>query len=332
MRVSKLNPVLGRRRGGFTLLEMLLTLAMCVVLMSLIGGAMTFYIRDMSTAEDSFRESQIATAVLQMIEDDLRMTVTTRPVSTDGLAEVLSAAASPMSALTGMGDSGGAGDDPGATGDELPEDPGLTDETMEADSVDLTLAGTVLASPGVIGNADQLQIDVSRLPRLEETMIDPAMAASGGDLIDRPSDIKTVSYFVQAAGLGNGNDALEQLATSAGIPPVEAASEDESNSITGGLVRRVIDRAIHVQASSTGGIGRLSGAGEMLASEVTAIAFEYFDGVNWLPMINTDELGYLPPAVRVTLTMDTRTFTHVIYLPMSHPEDAEEMDTTTDTS
>jgi len=84
--------------------------------------------------------------------------------------------------------------------------------------------------------------------------------------------------------------------------------------VTGGLVRRSIDRAIHVQAASTGGIARLSGSGEMIAAEVTAISFEYFDGVNWLPMMNTDELGSLPPAVRVTLEMNERTFTHVVYL------------------
>lgn len=304
-------------RTAFTLLEMLLTLSMCVVLMSLISGAMSFYVRDMSTAKDSFRQSQMATSILQMIEDDLRMTVTTTPGSTDGLAEVLSAAASPMAGLTGM--TGGE--------EDLPEDAGLAEESastedeseiVAADSVDLALGGTVLTTPGLIGNTNQLQIDVSRLPSLEETIIDPTMAVSSGELLDRPSDIKTISYFVQPAGSGNNHDALERLAAAAGIP-LSTNTADGDAVLTGGLVRRSIDRAIHVQAASTGGISRLSSSGEMIASEVTAISFEYFDGINWLPMINTDELGSLPPAVRVTLELNTRTFTHVVYLAQGQP-------------
>ena len=187
---------------------------------------------------------------------------------------------------------------------------------VAADSADLSLGGTVLTKPGLIGNANQLQIDVSRLPQLEEIVIDPALAVSNGELLDRPSDIKTISYFVQPAGSGNDNDALERLAASAGIAPSTGStgSTEDEVAMTGGLVRRSIDRAIHVQAASTGGIARLAGSGEMIASEVTAISFEYFDGVNWLPMINSDEIGSLPLAVRVTLEMNTRTFTHVVYL------------------
>lgn len=313
-------------RSAFTLLEMLLTLSMCVVLMTLVGGAMNFYLRDMSTAEDSFRQSEVASAVLQMIEDDLRMTITTRPVSTDGLAEVLSAAASPMAAL-GLGESSAATDDPEA----LPDDTGLGDDDLSGDplaaeTLDTLAGGTVLATPGLIGSVNQLQIDVSRLPRLEETVIDPLMAVSGGQLLDRPSDVKTISYFVQAMGSGNQNDALEKLAVANSIP----ASSVNPNQLSGGLVRREIDRAIHVEASSTGGVGRLMGTGELIAPEVASISFEYFDAINWLPMYSTDESGFLPTAVRITLELAgenddaTRTFTHVVFLPMSHPEDAEE--------
>ena len=313
------------RRSAFTLIEMLLTLSMCVVLMTLVGGAMNFYIRDMSTAEDSFRQSEVASAVLQMIEDDLRMTITTRPVSTDGLADLLSAAASPLSAL-GLDETSGASDDPEA----LPDDTGLADDDLSGDplaaeTLDSLTGGTVLVSPGLIGSATQLQIDVSRLPRLEESVIDPMMAVSGGQLLDRPSDVKTISYFVQEMGSGNQNDALEKLATANSIP----ASSVNANQFSGGLVRREIDRAIHVEASSTGGIGRLTGTGELIAAEVASISFEYFDTINWLTTYSTDDSGFLPSAVRITLELagendgDTRTFTHVVFLPMSHPEDAD---------
>ncbi|MFG0255644.1 MAG: prepilin-type cleavage/methylation domain-containing protein [Rhodopirellula sp. JB053] len=329
-----LLPPASRRRTfrGFTLLEMLLTLGLCVVLMTLVSSVMTFYVREMSTAETTYRQSQIASAVLQMIEDDLRMTLTTRPVDTSPLSDVLASASAPLSAL-GIS-TGEESDEPQ---DDLPDDSAstdlssdpLADDTADATTLDSSLGGTVLQSPGLIGNSLQLQVDISRLPLLEESVIDPTLAVSGGKLLDRPSDIKTISYFVQPEGTGSNLDAIEELAIANGIP--------STTTTAGGLVRRELDRTINTYAATTGGLSRLSSVGEVISPEVTAIEFEYFDGVNWLTYFSSDEMGYLPPAVRVTLQIageqdaeiettveSVRTFTHVIYLPMSHPEDAED--------
>lgn len=335
---------LRRSRAAFTLLEMLLTLALCVVLMTLVSSAMSFYVHQMSTAEQTYRNSQIASAVLQMIEDDLRMTLTTRPVDTAPLADVLSSASAPLSAL-GIGSGAGSGSD-----DSLPEDPDLgssdgMSEDPAAETLNLGLGGNVLLSPGLIGNSNQLQIDISRLPTLEETVIDPTMMISDGKLLDRPSDIKTVSYFVQAAGAGGNLDPLEQLAASSGLTDAASATAPTS----GGLVRRELDRAITSHASITGGLARLSSAGQIISPEVSAIQFEYYENGNWMMLYNSDSVGFLPPAIRVTLRIGGgspstagdaannqtgNTYTHVIYLPMSHPEDAQQAleDTATGTS
>jgi len=327
--LSRESPVVNdvrRATRGFTLLEMLLTLALCVVLMMLVSSAMTFYLREMGSAETQFRQSQVASAVLQMIEDDLRMSLTTRPIDTAPLAEILSAAADPLAQLGLSGASSGSEEDASPEdpvseeeGDEFGEDP------LDGSTLDISLGGMVLQSPGLIGSSTQLQIDVSRLPRLEQTMIDPALAISNGRLLDRPSDIKTISYFVEEPGMGGSVDAVEELAAASGMKT--------STTSSGGLVRRELDRAISTHAASTGGVARLAGAGELISPEVAAISFEYFDGINWLMFYNTDETGFLPPAIRVTLqlkpedelgTESVRTFTHVIFLPMSFPEDGEE--------
>lgn len=319
-------------RAAFTLLEMLLTLAMCVVLMTLISGAISFYVDQMSSAERVYRNSQVASAVLQMIEDDLRMTLTASPVDTAPLADVLASASSPLSAL---GLSSGAAD-----GDALPEDPDLSDSgsdpsgaaSTDADTLNVSLGGTVLMSPGLIGSSDQLQVDISRLPSLEDTAIDPSLAISNGKLMDRPSDIKTVSYFVQPMGAGENMDPLEELATASGM----GNTSNVAVMSAGGLVRRELDRAISTHAASTGGLSRLSSAGEIISPEVTGIQFEYYQNGNWMLYYNTDSVGFLPPAVRVTLQIGgdatagdasqiqaASTYTHIIYLPMSHPEDAQ---------
>ncbi|PHQ35625.1 prepilin-type N-terminal cleavage/methylation domain-containing protein [Rhodopirellula bahusiensis] len=325
-------------RAGFTLLEMLLTLALSVVLMGLISGAINFYAREMDNAEQQFREAQLASALLQLIEDDLRMTLVTRPVSTEALSEVLAAAAAPLESL-GLGATAEEG---GETDDSLPpDDPDSLngDPTLETDTSLET--GVVLQSPGLIGNETQLQIDISRLPSLEQTAIDPDLAISSGvDLLDRPSDIKTISYFVQVAGSFGIQDEMQKLAAT------DENAAAGTTSTGGGLVRRQLDRAIGVQALSTGGSSRLDQTGEVIAPEVVAIGFEYYDGVNWLPQYSTDEMGYLPLAIRVRLQLEPmatsggaatadqtsptsigltegRIFTHLIRLPMSFPEDGE---------
>ncbi len=83
------------RRAGlaFTLLEVLLTLSMSVVLMAMIGGAIQFYARDMNVRDMDIRQTQLAAAVMQMIEDDLRATLHADPVDTSGLEALLAATA-----------------------------------------------------------------------------------------------------------------------------------------------------------------------------------------------------------------------------------------------
>src|SRR6056297_1817109 len=77
---------------GFTLLEVLLTLAMSVVLLVLVGGAIQFYARDMNVRNMDIRQTQLAAAVMQMIEDDLRATLHGELPDPSGLESVLSAA------------------------------------------------------------------------------------------------------------------------------------------------------------------------------------------------------------------------------------------------
>lgn len=320
-------------RPAFTLLEMLLTLAMSVVLMVLVSSAIDFYARQMRGAQQQYQQSEIATAVLQMIEDDLRMATTANPVDTAALEQILSSAAAPLEALAVLtGDAELPPDDTSATSD-LPDDTSSLDAGLESASLDLMTTMGVLQSPGLIGDETQLQVDVSRLPTLEQMAIDPDLASSGtAELLDRPSDIKTISYFLQPSGQQYGIiDPVQKLVT---------ASGSTETLPSGGLVRRTLDRSITTHAMSTGGLTRLEQTGDLLASEVTGISFEYFDGINWLTFYSSDDTGVLPQAVRITLQMQTinlsdpqdtsssladpRSFTHVVFLPMAQPaEDSE---------
>ncbi len=303
-----------RDRVAFTLLEIILTLAMSVVLMLLIGGAMQFYGRTMNVRDMEIQQTQLASAVLQMIEDDLRATLYTRPIDTAGLEALL--AASGGQASQPDEDLSAAGID-----SDLPED----SSTVPSDT-------TILQSPGLIGSQYQIQVDLSRLPRLEEYVA--MLGESASELVDVPSDIKTISYFVQDAGmLGGVRDSIESLDSSSGALA------------TGGLIRRSLDRAAFQEASSTGGLTRLNQSGELIAPEVVGIEFSYWDGVSWLPQWNSDQYEELPLAVEVQLIMDdpiaaaanaslgssstvapTRVFKHIIRLPLARPIDTSQID------
>lgn len=312
MNGTAMNSTAKKHPLGFTLLEVVLTLAMSVVLMVLVGGAIQFYGRDMVIRDMDIRQTQLAASLIQMIEDDLRATMHAEPADMEAL-ETLLAATSGQSGEVPSEDLSAAGIDG--------EDDGLTDDSTVA----LQTSSAVLESPGLIGSQFQIQMDLSRLPRLEEytQMLD----ANTGNVDDVPSDLKTVAYFVQAAGTIAGvEDPLDNFSMDG-----ETIATEES----GGLVRRSLDRAATVFAANNGSLSLLSATGDLLAPEVTSIEFQYWDGLTWLLSWSSDDFGELPMAVKVQLTMQdvsstdesaTRVFTHVVRLPMARPVEEESED------
>ncbi|NND98933.1 MAG: type II secretion system protein [Pirellulaceae bacterium] len=314
------------RRPGFSLLEVVLSMALAVVLMGLISWSFQFYTRDMNVSNFDIQQTQLAAAVMQMIEDDLRATLHFDPIDNSSLEGLL---ASTGAAQLG-GDVGGGGGGGGTTEDlsaagidsDIP-----TETAVEAELPDLTSGAAVLQAPGLIGNQFQIQVDVSRLPRLEEyyAMFD----TDNTNIQDVPSDVKTVTYFVQPADSPAGvNDPLDTFNTS------------DEPTYTGGLVRRELDRAVTRYAASQGNLSQLNQTGEILAPEITGIEFEYWDGITWQMEWSSDDFEELPLAVRISLSMTdpqaivaglspgdeyaTRIFTHIVRLSMAKPIEEEE--------
>ncbi len=312
--------------AGITLLEVLLTLSLAVVLIGLVGGALKFYAIDMNVRDLEVRQTHLAAVVMQMIEDDLRATLHTEPVDTTGLEGLLATTASNV---TGGAAGGPSDEDMSAAGIDSETDE-TEDETLATDSasVDLQTGAAVLEIPGLIGNQYQIQIDISRLPRLEEYI--QVLDSDTANIDDVPSDIKTVSYFVQPAGVAGGvEDSLRE---------VEDGTTGEE---MGGLVRRSLDRAATIYSTTNSGSSILNQTGELLAPEVTGIEFAYWDGLIWQTEWSSDVYGELPLAVQVRLHMvqptadasadptdaeNIRTFMHVIRLPMARPIEEEEED------
>jgi type II secretory pathway pseudopilin PulG len=328
-----------RIRIGFTLLEVLLTLSLAVIIMGLVGGAMRTYVNEMNVHDQQLRQTQLAMQLFAMMETDLRSSLHPEPIDTKSLESFLqeSAAGGDSSSEGGAAAEGGEEADLSAAGIEGPT-PTEEETAIEPESASMVTAGVVLQSPGLIGTADVIQFDISRLPRLEE--YSPILGDGTGRLMDVPSDMKTISYYVQASGtVGGVQDDFATMATNLGLM--------DSTLDGGGLVRRSLDRAITVGAAANG-LAQLTLTGRIVAPEVTEIAFQYWDGLVWSAQWDSDVLGELPLAVEIQMTIQNRSdedasttspdastaisYRHVIRLPMARKIEETTEETTSETS
>ncbi len=131
---------------------------------------------------------------------------------------------------------------------------------------------------------------MSRLPRVDE--LERIAATMPGEMVDIPSDVKTVAYFFHDPSNPVSSGDLR-----------DAAGNPQS-----GLVRRVMDRAVTLYASTNASMTTLQNTGEIIAPEIAGIQFEYFDGLEWVYQWDSDQMGGLPLAVRITVVMLPREY------------------------
>lgn len=272
-----------RRAGcrGFTLLEVLLALGLTLVVLMAVGMAVDFFIRGIETSRAAVEEAQLARALLSRIAEDLRGAVRYDPINAE---QLLSGTASNMF-------SGGANGL--ASGSSLPSEFASSGSSSDlssllsaadasalesaANSSSGTNSTTPRALPGLYGTRTELQVDVARLPRLDQYAYE-LIPASDSPVVDRLSDVKTVTYYVLDAAGGE---------TPAGQP-------------RRGLVRAELDRAVTAYSAETGSLDPALEF-EPIAPEVAAVEFQYFDGQQWYDTWDCQEAQGLPVAVQVTL-------------------------------
>ncbi|MFO0903636.1 MAG: hypothetical protein U0939_11585 [Pirellulales bacterium] len=144
------------------------------------------------------------------------------------------------------------------------------------------------SAPGLFGNHFQLQIDTSRLPRLEQYQ----KVMGDGGVTDVPSDTKTVAYFIRAAG---------DAPVSNGFAPAGTITSLDAS--RGGLYRRELDRAVTQYANENGQSDSLNQKGELIAPEVVGLEFRYFDGTQWLEQWDSLQTNSLPLAVEILVAI-----------------------------
>ena len=188
-----------------------------------------------------------------------------------------SGSSSPASGAT---PSGSANTGSAASGEEA-----TTESTQE----------TPPAVVGLYGTANQIQFDVSRLPRVDEYA-----GGSPTSMAKIPSDIKTVSYYVRNAQGGTGTSSTF---STFGSTPSPGSSEPSTDGHGRGLMRLEIDRAVSAYSETGGTVASNYDQAKLLADEVTSITFQYWDGTAWTSEWNSDEMGGLPLAVEIVMTL-----------------------------
>ena len=104
-----------RRRRAFTLLELILSLALAAVVAGLMGSLVQTFLVNQERGQDSVRQAQLARAVLNMIAEDIRTTVRYQPFDVSGLQQLLSSGSGGGGAPSGGAPSGGGGAGGGAS-------------------------------------------------------------------------------------------------------------------------------------------------------------------------------------------------------------------------
>ena len=273
------------KRRGLTLMELLISLVLTGVVLVLISTAMDLHLRALVRQRATAEEGQLARSLLQRIGNDLRNAVQFSTIDMEeGLGGLDSGAL--MNLATGAiasGDVDLADVNIGALlgGGSEPEEP------TSSYTPDLVSNLEPPVYPGLYGNQFEMQIDISRLPRVEEYH-SLFLRTDSYSLVDIPSDVKTVTYYIRPVNQSVGQGSQELF-------------QEESGA--GGLVRRHLDRAVTNFAYMNGNIDGLMREEKLLAPEVVGLQFQYFDGYQWLPEWDTEIMQGLPVAVEILLLL-----------------------------
>jgi type II secretory pathway pseudopilin PulG len=151
--------------AGFTLVEVMLSLALCIVITGLLAAASQMYLMNIQTERDELTKSRAARAVLQVMAFDLRAAIQFKPVDETALDEAIADADEALAALGGE----------------------ETQEPVEEEE-------QVVEQPGLAGGPNSISFDISRLPRRDQFA--PVLDGKTGQVVSIPSEILNIQYMV----------------------------------------------------------------------------------------------------------------------------------------
>jgi prepilin-type N-terminal cleavage/methylation domain-containing protein len=256
---------------GFTLFEVLVALALSTLVLTIIGMAIDFHLRVVEAGRSRVEEAQLARAILHRMADDIRTALCYDPMDIQNLA---------TTAIGGQADR--AMD---LFGEDVPaEDADALEDAAASLGDDLTEEEESSTMPGLYGESNWLQVDVSRPLRLEEfsALFDNELQM---EYTGPVGDIRSIVYYLA------GSESA----------PVQSSNQIEESV---GLMRMEVDRAVADFAAKQGFFDETQTESESIAPEVTDLVFQYYDGYEWVDYWDSEERGGLPVAVMIAMMVD----------------------------
>jgi prepilin-type N-terminal cleavage/methylation domain-containing protein len=290
------------QRSAFTLLEVLIAVALTSSLLVAIYAALNLFWQTQRTGREEMARSQIARSVLSMMSRDIRSVVFVLPEAEESEDE--SAEDSESS--------------------DTDSDDSTSTEPVEEEVAVVESASDAVAAPelALYGDANSLVLQISRPSR---GMVYSSPSA-GGPVTGRSSDLLKVSYFLadpNASGLGSVVSTSTSSAST--LSPVE------------GLARLEGDKFVVDLADSQGDQDTLAELTQVLAPEINSVQFTYYDGGVAYESWDSTLYGKLPAAIEIVIGFRTTedlsqlerlsgygavpvaTYRLVVALPMSQP-------------
>lgn len=262
----------GPAASGFTLLELVVALALTTLLVTAIYGSLRLYVRISTEDTTQLEHSRLARALFRQMSLDIRSVVFQPPESSGQAME---------------GDSeADTGTDETGSGTENMEESG----TSESGSLSTSEESAGVTSVGLIGDSIKLVLHVSRPSRdLEYESIQ-----SGTGLHARTSDLQSITYFLADPNSSGMEGEVGRAAAPGGLG-------DSRSQQPQGLARLVGDEFAVNFADTESNTSMLASSAKIIAPEVVSIDFQYFDGLSWQASWDSIAMGRLPNAVAVTI-------------------------------
>lgn len=266
-----------RHHTALTLLEVIFAIALTSIAMLLIGTAIDFQLRATDSRRADAEQAQIVRTVLQQFSSDLRRSFYTKTTDFSNIADLSALQIEQLES---------------EMGENLnPDDLLAIDQTTD-NMTNIASSLTNSKMPGLMGTRYALVFDIHHLPNRRELM----RLASENELVKPAGGVTSVAYYL----------AMVQSPNTYNLPNDLSTAQPENGPPHTGLVRRAVDRATVRWAGDRGEFDSLLDNAELMAPEVQAIEFRYFDGTEWLEQWNSDELLGLPVAVEIIIA-----FTHL---------------------
>ena len=301
-------------RRAFTLLEVLLALGLTVIVMALVGTALNSTLRLIEAGRVRTERDQLARAILSKIADDVCAAVRYEPFDASGMMKLAanttlntdttgqssssdatgssgtsnsSSTTTSGSANTGTSGSGTSGGSSSSSGSSPSSGSSSGSSSSSSGSTSSSATPPPVVSTtitGLIGDDTGLQVDLGRIPRLDEYVSTENNNSANQSSAPIPSDVRRVMYY-----LANSTSSI--------VP-----SGSPANSGTG-LIRSEFDHASAQYTVDTGGDSSSASNPAVVAPEVLAIEFSYYDGSQWNTAWDTTSYNGLPQLIKISIVL-----------------------------